>query len=287
MSTVVITGGTDGIGRSLTGMLLTRGDRVVVVSRDSTKAADLVEEARASGAGDRLEFIPADLSDLSENRRVLDEIGERHAQIDALVLCARYFRTRRQETADGFEATFALFYLSRYLFSHEMLGKLESSAGCPVIVNVAGPGADAGPLRLSDLQLTRHYDGLFAQRRCGQLNDLLGASFAGAEESRRTRYVLVNPGPTATGFSGQYDDVIRFHIEAMQRSAKPATEPALQILSVIDAPPPEPLSAFMEGVRLSLSGYPTFDQDTARELSERTRWLLTVAGYQGPTIPAP
>lgn len=286
MRTVVVTGGTDGIGHSLTGMLLDRDDRVVVVGRDSGRGHALAAEARSTGAEDRFEFVKADLSDLSENRRVLDVLGKHHPKIDALVLCARHFLSHRRETADGLEATFALFYLSRYLFSHGLLSQLERSAERPVIVNVAGPGVDAGPLRWDDLQLVDHYDGLHAQGRCGQLNDLLGASFADSAESRRTRYVLVNPGPTSTGFSGEYDDMVRLHIEALQRSAKPATEAAAQILKIMDAPPPEPLSAFMEGTRLDLTGYPTFNAEPARELAERSRALLSAAGYRGPRVPA-
>ncbi|MER5307756.1 hypothetical protein ABT034_08205 [Streptomyces sp. NPDC002773] len=62
MTTTVITGGTDGRGRALARTYLDRGDTVVIVGRDPAEAAAL-PEAR---------FIPADLSLVAENRRVID-----------------------------------------------------------------------------------------------------------------------------------------------------------------------------------------------------------------------
>lgn len=92
------------------------------------------------------------------------------------MLCARYHRSTRAETPDGFEATFALFYLSRYLLSYRLLPLLERSDR-PVIANVAGPGGTR-PIQWNDLQLTRGYLGVAALGHGGRLNDLLAVAFA-------------------------------------------------------------------------------------------------------------
>ncbi|MFI6510441.1 SDR family NAD(P)-dependent oxidoreductase [Streptosporangium sp. NPDC050855] len=120
--TIVISGGTDGMGRALASTYLGRGDTVVIIGRDAAKAATL------PGA----HFIPADLSLVGENRRVLREINARHPAVDALVLCARYFRSSRFVTTEGVEGVFALEYLSRFVLSHG----LDRPR---VIVNVSGP----------------------------------------------------------------------------------------------------------------------------------------------------
>ncbi|MDT0347620.1 SDR family NAD(P)-dependent oxidoreductase [Streptomyces litchfieldiae] len=119
MKTLVITGGTDGIGRELARTHLTRGDTVVVIGRDPAKAATLPD------APGRAHFIPADLALLAENRRVLDHLAAQFPVVDALVLCARHYRWRRTETAEGLEENLALFYLSRHLFSHGLAGQLR------------------------------------------------------------------------------------------------------------------------------------------------------------------
>jgi NAD(P)-dependent dehydrogenase (short-subunit alcohol dehydrogenase family) len=56
-----------------------------MVGRSAEKGAELGREANA---GDRLHFIAADLTLVSENRRVIAEVTERLGRVDALVLCA-------------------------------------------------------------------------------------------------------------------------------------------------------------------------------------------------------
>ncbi|WDM12966.1 SDR family NAD(P)-dependent oxidoreductase [Streptomyces lavenduligriseus] len=103
MKTIVVTGGTSGIGQALANTCLGRGDRVVVVAPDPVKGKKFLDTAQKAGAADRAVFIEADLSLVSENRRVIAEIEQRFAAVDVLVLCARYFRSRRMVTSEGIE----------------------------------------------------------------------------------------------------------------------------------------------------------------------------------------
>ena len=154
MKTVVITGGTDGIGRALALTYLERGDHVVAIGTSPTKGRALHEAASAMKALDRFEFLRADLSLVVENRRVLDRITVTYPTVDILVLGARYYRSHRAVTAEGFEANFALFYLSRYLLGHGLAAHLERAAA-PVLVDLSGPGGDLSRIRWDDLQFTR------------------------------------------------------------------------------------------------------------------------------------
>jgi NAD(P)-dependent dehydrogenase (short-subunit alcohol dehydrogenase family) len=271
VKTIVITGGTDGIGRSVAQACLERGDRVTVVGASPGKGAAFLGAARTTGAGHRAAFIRADLSLLAENRRVLGLLAGDLAALDALVLCARYHHSARTETADGFEATFALFYLSRYLLGHGLLPLLER-AGRPVIANVAGPGGTA-PVRWGDLQLARGYRGTAALGHGGRLNDLLGAAFAGRHPAARTRYVLFNPGAVATSFAGQYDRAAAAEVARIRQAAKPAPEAAAPVIARIDDPPAAPLSAFVEGRPYHLDA-DLFDPADAARLDLITENLL-------------
>ncbi|GAB2906613.1 SDR family NAD(P)-dependent oxidoreductase [Streptomyces mayteni] len=265
--TVIVQGGTDGIGRELARALVARGDRVVVLGRDPARGAEFEH------------FVPADLSLVAENRRVVAELTARFPTVDALVLCARHFRSFRRETADGFEDTFALFYLSRFLLSHGLLATLERSpAAAPAILNVAGPGAPMNLVNWDDLQFAGGYDGQAALFQGGKLNDLLGVDLAAG--GHRTRQVLYHPGTTATGFSGEYDAATRAHIETMRRAAKPAAPVARQLLTLLDAPPAEPLSAFVEQRRIGVDGS-LFDPAAAARLRARTDELLSP--FRDPT----
>lgn len=272
MKTIVIAGGTDGIGKELAATRLEGGDTVVVIGRNEVKGKAFLDAAEESGARERAYFLPADLGLLAENQRVLESVRARFPVVDALVFCARFYRSERTETAEGLEENFALFYLSRYLFGHGLADALEG-AGQPVAVNVAGPGAGLGLVRWDDLQLERGYHGGAALGQGGKLNDLLGVSFAERYGDRGIRYVLIHPGVTSTSFAGEYDAATLSQITAMQAQAKPVSAALPPILAAIDAPPAQALSAFVEGRRISVENS-GFDRSAARRLEEVTEQLL-------------
>ncbi|QLE70929.1 SDR family NAD(P)-dependent oxidoreductase [Streptomyces rectiverticillatus] len=273
MKTVVISGGTSGIGEALAYTYLKRGDNVVVIGPSPDKGEKFLTRADGLGAGPRSFFIRADLSLVAENEQVVAEIREKFPVVDALVLCARFFRSYRRVTDEGFEHNFALYYLSRFLLGYGLADLLEK-APRPVIMNVAGPGIEAGRIHWDDLGLERGYDGWDAMFQGGKLNDLLGVSFAAGHRGYRTRYVLDFPGGTATGFAGEFDPATAAHIRAMLRSAKPVEAGIAPIVAAIDSPPAEPLSAFFEGRRLDLRRHRSFDEADAARLDAVTRKLL-------------
>ncbi|SFE66889.1 NAD(P)-dependent dehydrogenase, short-chain alcohol dehydrogenase family [Actinacidiphila alni] len=272
MKTIVIAGGTDGIGKALAEVRLGAGDTVVVVGRSETKGKAFLDTAAALGAADRAVFLPADLSLIEENERIADELRARFPTLDALIFCARHYRTRRAETADGIEENFALFYLSRYLLGHALVDAL-SAAEHPVVVNVAGPGASLNVVRWDDLELRHGYHGGAALGQGGKLNDLLGVAFAERYGELGIRYVLIHPGVTATSFSGSYDEPTLQQIRSMQSFAKPVEAALPPILAAVDAPPAEPLSAFVEGVRIGVTDR-SFDPAAARRLDADTARIL-------------
>ncbi|MFC5274122.1 SDR family NAD(P)-dependent oxidoreductase [Brachybacterium sacelli] len=271
--TVVVQGGTDGIGKGLASACLRRGDRVLVIGRSERKGEEFLDAARAFGASDRAEFLAADLSTVEASMRVVEEITSRFDRVDALVLCARHYSWRRQVTPDGFEATFALFYLSRFLFCHglsESLGRAQA----PVIVNVAGPGGSVEWMRWDDLGLSEGYDGQLALAQCGVANDLLGVEFARRHASTGIRYVLVNPGTVATSFSGDYDPATRAQIEAMKRMGAPVSQAIEPLMAILDDSPARALSAFAGGEPLPIDDTGSFDAEAARRLDRLTRQML-------------
>ncbi|MFJ9038599.1 SDR family NAD(P)-dependent oxidoreductase [Streptomyces sp. NPDC102406] len=269
---LVVTGGTDGIGRALAERRLGLGDTVVIIGRAREKGEAFLAHAREIGAADRARLLRADLGLVAENRRVLDELRGAFPVIDTLVFCARHYRSDRAETAEGVEETFAHFYLSRYLLGHGLADALGRSAH-PVVVNVAGPGAGLDVIRWDDLEFRDGYHGGAALGQAGKLNDLLGVVSAERYADAGLRYVLVHPGATVTSLSGQYDEATRRHIEEMQRTAKPLAQALEPIAAVVDRPPRQPLSAFVEGRELDVRTG-DFDAAAARRLDEVTEVVL-------------
>ncbi|WP_409496570.1 SDR family NAD(P)-dependent oxidoreductase [Amycolatopsis sp. cmx-11-12] len=272
VKTVVITGGTDGMGKALARAYLRRGERVVVIGASARKGAAVLDVAAELDAAQRVEFIQADLSLVSENRRVIEQITSAYQVVDALVLGARYFRATRFVTEEGFEANFALFYLSRYLFAQGLVARLEQ-ADAPVILDLAGPGGDLSKIRWDDLQFSHAYDPDEVMGQCGKLSDLHGVAFARRHPGTRVRYVLLHPGLTATGFTGEYDAASADLVARMRERGQPVEAALTRILRHLDNPPSAPLTAFMQDDPVDVHGEP-FDTAAADRLSELTSKLL-------------
>ncbi|MFI6169900.1 SDR family NAD(P)-dependent oxidoreductase [Nocardia sp. NPDC051052] len=272
MKTVVITGGTDGMGKALALIHLRRGDQVVVVGTNAKKGQAVLDAADELEAGGRAEFIQADLSLVAENRRVITQIASTHQTVDTLVLGARYFRATRFVTAEGFEANFALFYLSRYLLGHGLVAQLEQTS-TPVILDLSGPGGDLSRIRWDDLQFAHDYHPDEAMGQCGKLSDLLAVAFTRHYPDSRVRYVLLHPGLTATAFTGEYDTASAELVTRMRERGQPVEAALVRILRHLDNPPPGPLTAFMQDNPVDVHGEP-FDSAAADRLSELTSKLL-------------
>jgi hypothetical protein len=261
--TVVVTGASAGMGRALAGTYLERGDNVVLVARG--QPTDLP-------SGGRAQLISADLSVIADNERVVAQIKESFASVDVLIFGARHFNSQRLETVDGVEHNLALFYLSRFILAEGLMAELEQSPR-PIVMNLAGPGAAEGEIQWDDLGLSRGYHGGLALGQGGRLNDLLGVSFAQRHPDARTRYVLFHPGVVSTSFSGTYDDDVLPMIENLRQSGKPVHEAIRPILEVLDAPPADLLTAFVEGRPFPVTG-PAFDPADAERLYLITQSLL-------------
>lgn len=187
MKKIVITGATDGIGRSLALHYLKQGEQVIAVANSQAKAVRLQEDARAFPG--QLSFIQADLSSVHANKTLIAKLHKDLTHIDMLVLCAHVFKQERQETTEGLEVTLALSYISRFLLSFGLADLLDASSK-PIIVNVAGSGM-GGRIRWDDLQSKQQYRPFAVALQNSHLNDILGVDFSARFPG--IHYLLFNP----------------------------------------------------------------------------------------------
>jgi NAD(P)-dependent dehydrogenase (short-subunit alcohol dehydrogenase family) len=270
---VVVSGGTDGMGRALALARAERGDRVLAVGSNADKGRRLLAEAASRGAGERLAFLRADLSSVAGSRQVVGHVLERYDRVDALALFANRQAPERMLTPEGLERTFALYYLSRYVLSHGLREALDASAS-PVVVNVAGVGMTKGSVHWDDLQLAAGYSMVRAQLQAGRANDLLGVAFSRTSGSR-ARYVLYHPGFTRSGDLSPLPAAMRAAIRAAARvSARPVAESIEPVHGFIDAPPDAPLTAIDRDRSVPLT-LETLDPGDADRLAAATEQLLT------------
>lgn len=239
MRTIVITGGTDGMGAALARHYLAAGDRVVVIGRSTAKFDALVARTahRHPSAADRAEFIAADLSLVANSRRVVEYLHNHHQRIDALVLAASFIRQRRHVTPEGHEASWSLFFLAKYLFVTRLADLLRASDS-PVVVNLAVPGARPDAIVFDDLEMV---DGFTFKRSNAQqrrANELLG--ILATEQNPALTYVTWGPDRLVrSGFAGEVGMGMKVAAAVLAPLLGRRPEDAVRpIVDIIDAPTP-------------------------------------------------
>ena len=142
--TVLVTGGTGGIGRATAEGLAAMGAHVAITGRDAARAEEAARQIRAA-TGAQVDFFVADLSSQSEVRRLAAEALDRLPRIDVLVNNVGGYWNTRQLTPDGLEHTFAVNHLAPFLLTNLLLDRLKqgaSAAGGDGLVPRARPGHD-------------------------------------------------------------------------------------------------------------------------------------------------
>jgi NAD(P)-dependent dehydrogenase (short-subunit alcohol dehydrogenase family) len=192
--TVVISGGSSGIGRATALMLAERGAEVIVIGRDPTKGAE-IEAALKQSSGGVGSFLRADLSLLSEARRVVVELTARVQKIDAFIQSAGVIDMEKSKTAEGLDKMFVINFLHKLLLAEGLAPLLAAARGRMVLVATR---ADRTGLDWSNFEGARGYAGALSMLQ------LHGASLAIAQrlaedwKARGIGVTAINPGQVDT-----------------------------------------------------------------------------------------
>ncbi len=271
MKTVLITGGTDGIGRALAEKYISAGSRVIVIGTSEEKGRRFTAEMNT----ENLIFVQANLSLIRENKRLVEYVTKEYGKLDGVIFCAASLKPQEafKRTEEGYEFTFALYYLSRYYLSHA-LAEIMNQGG--FMVNVAAPGMK-GNLYLDDLQMKQNYDGQKAQFHGSRLNDLLGVQFS--EKYPEIRYILFNPMAARSSGAKKMMQGNPLKRVMMNLYYKFAGKEPSEIAEIIYAhaeniPADGKLHAYLLKKPVDLS-METFDAGNAEILERKTRELIS------------
>src|SRR3954451_4830198 len=124
MSTVLVTGATDGLGRALATRLAREGATVIAHARSEERGREALSDL-LDGPGD-VRLVVGDLASLSAGRALADQVPDR---LDVLVNNAGIgFAEGREESADGYELRFAVNYLAGFLLASLLRDRLGPAA---------------------------------------------------------------------------------------------------------------------------------------------------------------
>jgi NAD(P)-dependent dehydrogenase (short-subunit alcohol dehydrogenase family) len=259
---IVITGASSGVGLQTASQLAGQGGEIVMIVGDQARGEHARSQVAEAATGKPPVLLMADLSVQADIRRVAHQVRDRYDHVDILVNNAGSAFSRRQQSADGLELTWATNYLAPFLLT-ELLLPLLVAAPAGRIVNVVSEYYGR-KLDLGNLQGERKYS-YFGAYRVSKLGEVLFTT----ELARRIKasgvtVVSVSPGPTRTNFA-----MPSGVLGVMQHTPmfKPAGQAAGGIAWAATAPELADNSGafYMRGKRLSLKGAAT-DQSLAAQV---------------------
>jgi NAD(P)-dependent dehydrogenase (short-subunit alcohol dehydrogenase family) len=167
---VVLTGGTDGIGRAVLLNLLHLGATAIVVGRSRLKWGETYKLIPAA-LHNKVEFWCYDLSLMQDVKALADKILTGERRIDTLIHCAGLTLRTKTMTAEGLETVFAVQYLARFYLSNLLLPHLEATNGTVVVVS-AGGTISTTAFNFGNLQGEQYYNGVHALKHESVANDM-------------------------------------------------------------------------------------------------------------------
>ena len=264
--TVVVTGGTAGIGRATALGLARLGAHLAITGRDRARAEDAAREIHGAADG-QVDVFVADLSSQSEVRRLADEILQRLARIDVLVNNVGGYWNTRHITVDGLERTFALNHLAAFLLTGLLLDRLKQSAPARV-VTVSSHVQAMGQINFDDLQGERSYSAARAYNQSKLANVLFTYELARRLKRTSVTANALHPGVVRTSFGAEDPGLVqRLFTPFMGLFLKSPTRGAATSIHLASAPDFEQVTGrYFVNSKPKRSSERSYDEATAARL---------------------
>jgi len=276
--TVLVTGGTGGIGLATAAGLAGLGARVGIVGRDAGRARAAAERIRTVAAGGDVDVFIADVSSQREVQRLAGQVLAAYPRLDVLVNNVGGYWATRHATEDGLERTFAVNHLAPFLLTHLLLDRLRSSA--PARVVTVSSGAQAmGRIDFDDLQGERSYSGQRAYNQSKLANVLFTYELARRLEGSGVTANVLHPGVVRTAF-GQEDSRgwMRLMLPVVRPFMKTPERGAETSIYLASSPEVEGVSGrYFANSKPKTSSRASYDTAAARRLWEVSAGLVGLA----------
>lgn len=137
---ILITGGTNGMGKGVAKVLASQSDHeneILILCRSEKLGKETIKEIEGEKSNNKHSIIQCDLSKLSDVKHAIAEIHKKHEFLDAIFINAGLgYAAKRVETEDGFDSHFQVNYLSQFMLALNLLSLLEKSeVGGHIIFN--------------------------------------------------------------------------------------------------------------------------------------------------------
>jgi len=236
---VIISGGTDGVGKEIAIGLASLGFRLLIVGRNAEKGARVRSEIQTETKNYHIRFLHADLSLISESERLCNRILDRFTEIHYLIHCAGIIHSRWELTEEGVEKNFATNYLSRFHITQRLAPLMLQTGkpGDPARIMVVNGAIKNGRVNFDDVNLTNKFSLFrFVSQQC-RANDLFATELAARLEQQNKKTVIVDNyklGVVKTNIRKTFPTWLHVIVAVLDpligMSSNQAAQPALELL---------------------------------------------------------
>ncbi|WP_084384652.1 SDR family NAD(P)-dependent oxidoreductase [Novosphingobium naphthalenivorans] len=238
---VVITGASSGIGKACAEAFARMGWHVIATGRTPERCDHAEADIRAVAVpGARIDFLRGDFTEMTEVKRVAEEIAGLTGRIHVLVNNAGGVRDGLYRTSEGLEATFAANHLAAFLLTRELVPLLERAAqdspeGTVRVIAVSASGhRDCPAMNWDDLMMFEQFAPAPAHCQAKLANLLFTRELDRKLAGSGIVAQAMHPGRVGSNFASHGDETIQSYMAA--NACIPPESPARTIIWMATAP---------------------------------------------------
>ncbi len=272
----LITGANSGLGKATASELAKMGSTVIMVCRNEGKGEAAMSQIKKESRNDLIDLLIADLSSTQSVRQAADEFRKRYSNLHVLINNAGLFNIRRYVTAEGYERTFAVNYLSTFLLTNLLLERLKVSAPSRV-VNVSSVAHYGGHINFGDLQGMRRYSGFTAYSQSKLAMILFTRELATKLQGTGVTAYSLHPGAVATNIGSRPAGPLGFVMKLSKLFMASPEKGAETIVYLASSPDVEGASGeYFEKKKVRRSSEESYDLEQAGKLWKVSRQLTHI-----------
>ncbi len=153
---ILITGATDGIGRSTAERLAQKGYSIILHGRNQDKLVHAQDEISQKTKNPNIHTIRADLSSLEDVSKQFQEAKTKFPSIYCLINNAGTYQKEKNITKEGFELTFVINHLAPFLLTQILLENIKNGAPSRII-NVSSIAHRNGRIEMDNLNAEKSF----------------------------------------------------------------------------------------------------------------------------------
>ncbi len=198
--TVLITGGTGGIGLQSAKGIAKSGARILITGRNLERGTAAVQNIISETGNEKVELV---IGNVSSNRSVDDlaaAVLAKASKIDVLINNAGYLGNSFQKNEDGVELHFAVNVLAPWRLTNALLPAFKAAQN-PRVLNITG-GDKPAPVDPDNLQAEKGFRGLMTYAHSKSVLEAMSMTLAKELASEGVAVNVLFPGRAATAMSG-------------------------------------------------------------------------------------